>query len=181
MYGLVNKAVKEMVVTGLGEAMWEKIRAEADVDDVFISMDQYPEEVTDKLVIAASTILGATPGNILKNFGHYWIGFAYRHYDYVFDMSGNSFLEFIKNLNNMHSRIGQWMPDLKPPSFTVTKETAESFHLHYYSSRSGFGPMVTGLLAGLGERFNTEVEVEHVGGAEQGLDHEQFFVRYRHR
>lgn len=27
-----------MVVTGFGEAMWEKIRAQADVDDVFISM-----------------------------------------------------------------------------------------------------------------------------------------------
>lgn len=41
--------------------------------------------------------------------------------------------------------------------------------------------MVEGLLAGLGERFNTEVKVEHLGGVEQGLDHEQFFVRYRPR
>ena len=181
MYGLINKAIKEMVVTSLGDAMWEKIRAQAGVDDVFISMDQYPEEVTDKLVIAASTILGATPADILKDFGHFWIGFAHRHYDSVFEMSGSSFLEFVKNLNNMHSRIGQWMPDLKPPSFTVTEETGESFHLHYYSSRSGFGPMVKGLLAGLGERFNTEVEVEHLRGAAHGLDHEQFFVRYRSR
>jgi len=181
MYGLVNKAIREMVTIHYGDAMWEKIRAQAGVDDVFISMDQYPEEVTDKLVIAASAILGVSPGDILNGFGQYWIGFAHRHYGYVFDMSGNTFLEFVKNLNNMHSRIGQWMPDLKPPSFTVTEETAESFHLHYYSSRSGFGSMVKGLLAGLGERFNTEVKVEHLGGVEQGLDHEQFFVRYRPR
>jgi len=178
MYGLINKAVKEMIVSGQGEAMWEKIRAQAGVDDVFISMDQYPEDVTDKLVIAASAILGVAPGDILEGFGHYWVGFAHRHYDYVVDMSGNSFLEFVKNLNNMHSRIGQWMPDLNPPSFTVTEETAQSFHLHYYSSRSGFAPMVKGLLAGLGERFNTEVEVAHLRGAEQGLNHEEFFVRY---
>ena len=178
MYGLINKAVKEMVTTGHGEAMWEKIRAQAGVDDVFISMDQYPEEVTDKLVIAASAILGASASDILKDFGHYWIGFAHRHYDYLFDMSGNTFLEFVKNLNNLHSRVGQWMPDLNPPSFTVTDETGDTFHLHYYSSRSGFMPMIQGLLAGLGERFNTEVEVKHLRGAEQGLDHEEFFVRY---
>ena len=181
MYGLVNKAVREMVTTGHGEAMWEKIRAQAGVEDVFISMDQYPEDVTDKLVMAASAILGASPSDILTGFGHYWIGFAHRNYDFVINLSGNTFLEFVKNLNNMHSRVGQWMPDLNPPSFTVTDETGDTFHLHYYSSRSGFGPMIKGLLAGLGERFNTEVEVEHLRGAEEGLDHEQFFVRYRPR
>lgn len=179
MYGLVNKAIKEMVVNAHGETMWETIRAQAGVDDVFISMDQYPEDVTDKLVMAASAILGAEPSDILKGFGHFWIGFASRHYDAMFDMSGNTFLQFIKNLNNMHARIGQWMPDLNPPSFTVTDEAEGVFKLHYYSSRSGFGPMVKGLLTGLGERFDTQVEVDHLRGAEQGLDHEEFHVRYR--
>lgn len=178
MYGLINKAVKEMVVNGHGAAMWEKIRAEADVDDVFVSMDQYPEEVTDKLVKAASAIMGASPSDILKGFGHYWVGFASRNYDYVLDMSGNNFLEFVKNLNNMHARIGQWMPDLKPPSFSVTDETPGAFKLHYHSTRAGLGPMVNGLLKGLGDRFNTDVTVEHVRGAAQGLDHEEFQVQY---
>lgn len=178
MYGLVNQAVKEMVVNGYGEEMWEKIRARAGVDDVFVSMDQYPEEVTDKLVMAASSIMGASPSDILKGFGHYWIGFASRNYDSVLDMSGKTFVEFVKNLNNMHSRIGQWMPDLNPPSFTVTDEDKGSFKLHYYSSRSGFGPMIPGLLKGLGDRFNTDVEIEHLRGVVQGLDHEEFHVRY---
>ncbi len=178
MYGLINQAVKEMVVAGYGEEMWEKIRARADVDDVFVSMDQYPEAVTDNLVIAASDVMGASPSDILQGFGHYWVGFASRNYDYVFDMSGKTFVEFVKNLNNMHARVGQWMADLNPPSFTVTDEATGSFHLHYYSSRSGFWPMIPGLLKGLGDRFNTDVKVEHLGGVAQGLDHEEFHVCY---
>ncbi|KAF3997990.1 heme NO-binding domain-containing protein [Glaciimonas immobilis] len=178
MYGLINQAVKEMVVEGHGEAIWEKIRLEAGVVDVFVSMDQYPEEVTDKLVRAASAILHLSPSDILAGFGQYWVGFASRNYDYVLDMSGQDFLAFIKNLNNMHARIGLWMPDLKPPSFLVTDETPGAFKLHYRSSRNGYAPMVKGLLTGLGERFNTDVTIDHVRGADQGLNYEEFVVTY---
>lgn len=181
MYGLINQAVKEMVLTQHGDIMWESIRAQAGVNDIFISMDQYPEQVTDRLVMAASALLGVSSNDILIKFGHYWVGFAHRNYDYVLAMSGKNFLEFVKNLNNMHVRVGQWMPDLKPPSFTVSGESKGCFMLHYYSTRSGFAPMVTGLLAGLGERFHTDVDVVHIRGAAQGLDHEQFQVRYRPR
>lgn len=181
MYGLVNQAVKEMVVEGHGEAIWEKIRSEAGVVDVFVSMDQYPEDITDKLVKAASAILHLSPSDILAGFGQYWVEFASRNYDYVLDMSGQDFLAFIKNLNNMHARIGLWMPDLKPPSFLVTDEKPGAFKLQYRSSRSGYAPMVKGLLKGLGERFNTDVTVDHARGANQGLDYEEFIVFYAQR
>lgn len=181
MYGLVNQAVKEMVIEGYGEAMWGKIRSEAGVVDVFVSLDQYPEDLTDKLVKAASAILHTSASEILAGFGEYWVGFASRNYDYVLDMSGQDFLAFIKNLNNMHARIGLWMPDLKPPSFLVTDETRGAFKLQYRSSRSGYAPMVKGLLKGLGERFNTDVSIEHVRGAEQGLNFEEFAVCYAPR
>lgn len=181
MYGLVNQAIKEMVVDGHGEAVWEKIRSEAGVVDVFISMHQYPEDLTDKLVLAASAILHTNPSEILAGFGQYWVGFASRNYDYVLDMSGQDLLTFVKNLNNMHARIGLWMPDLKPPSFLVTDETPGTFKLQYRSSRGGYAPMVSGLLKGLGERFNTDVAIEHTRGIAQGLDYEEFIVCYATR
>ena len=55
MYGLVNKAVVDLVVSKFGEDTWNAIKKKAEVDiDVFVSMDGYPDELTYKLVGAAS-------------------------------------------------------------------------------------------------------------------------------
>lgn len=179
MYGLVNQAVQEMVIENFGPSKWDEIRDKAGADDVFIAMDSYPDEVTIKLVGAACEVLGASAGDILKAFGEYWVNFTGRTYGSLFEMSGSTFVEFVKNLNTLHTRVGQMMPELSPPSFTVSDETPDSFVLHYYSKRPGLYPMILGLLKGLGNRFNTVVEVTHTGGADDGLDHDRFLVRYQ--
>jgi hypothetical protein len=47
MYGMVNKALEDMVVERFSEDAWERIKAEAGVDiDVFISNEGYPDEIT---------------------------------------------------------------------------------------------------------------------------------------
>lgn len=178
MYGLVNQAVQEMVITNFGQAKWEEIRDKAGADDVFIAMDQYPDDVTINLVGAACEVLGASAGDVLKSFGEFWVSFTGRTYGSLFEMSGNTFVEFVKNLNTLHTRVGQMMPELAPPSFTVTDEVPGSFVLHYHSKRPGLYPMILGLMKGLGDRFQTQVDITHTGGADTGLDHDRFLVRY---
>lgn len=59
MYGMVNKAVEEMVCRNHGEAVWEEVKRKAGVDvDVFMTNDGYPDDVTYRLVGAASEVLG---------------------------------------------------------------------------------------------------------------------------
>ena len=66
MYGMVNKAVEEMVVLHHGEAVWEEIKAKAGVDvDVFMSNESYSDDVTYNLVGAASAVLGVPADQIL--------------------------------------------------------------------------------------------------------------------
>ena len=179
MYGLVNQAIQEMILDNYGDETWEKIRNEANADDVFIAMDQYPDEVTLNLVAAACSVLGAEAHDVLKTFGNYWVNFTGKTYGSLFDISGDTFVEFVRNLNNLHTRVGQIMPELKPPSFNVTDEQEGQFILHYHSSRPGLYPMILGLMEGLGKRFNTQVEVSHLGGADKNLDHDEFLVKYK--
>lgn len=55
MYGLVNKAIEDMVCKGFGEDVWETIKQKAGIDiEGFISMEAYPDDVTHRLVRAAS-------------------------------------------------------------------------------------------------------------------------------
>lgn len=178
MYGLVNQSVKHMIVDHYGEEKWEQILQKIDHDGVFVAMDQYPDEMTGEILGAASEVLEKEVGDLLKEVGNFWIDFSSNPYKEMFNMSGNAFMEFVKNLNDLHTRVGQLMPDLQPPSFFVTDEKENSFTLHYHSVRPGIWPMVLGLMEGLGERFNTTVKIERTAGREDGLDHDQFYVEY---
>ena len=58
MYGLVNKAVEGMVCTAHGEATWLRIKAAAGVNvEGFVSNQPYPDDMTYRLVAAASEVL----------------------------------------------------------------------------------------------------------------------------
>ena len=74
MYGLVNKALEEFVLSRFGEDTWETIKQSAGVDiDVFVSMETYPDDVTYRLVDAASDVLKQSTEEVLKAFGEYWV------------------------------------------------------------------------------------------------------------
>ena len=50
MYGLVNKAVEDLVVSNFGDEKWQAIRAKAEVEEeVFISNESYPDEMQCRL------------------------------------------------------------------------------------------------------------------------------------
>jgi hypothetical protein len=74
MYGMVNKAIEEMICKGFGEETWERIKAEAKVDEeVFISTEGYPDAITYDLVGAASRLSKIPAAEVLERFGRHWV------------------------------------------------------------------------------------------------------------
>lgn len=180
MYGLVNKAVQDLVRSRFGEDTWQAIKRKAGVeDDVFVSMDAYPDAVTYDLVTASSDVLGLSPDEVLRAFGEHWILYTAREgYGDLLKMAGSTFLGFVQNLDNLHARVGMSFPDLKPPSFQCTDVADGSMRLRYYSTREGLGPMVVGLLHGLGKMFDMELTVAHEARRGEGSDHDEFLIRW---
>jgi hypothetical protein len=180
MYGLVNRAVEDLISERFGPEAWERIKQRAGLDiDLFISMDAYPDDVTYRLVGAASEELGIPAEQLLEAFGEYWILYtAEQGYGELLRMGGDSLPEFLQNLHDLHSHVALSFPHLRPPSFWLSDVTAGSARLHYQSSRSGLAPMVTGLLKGLGKRFATPVVVEHARRRDDGAAHDEFLVRF---
>lgn len=183
MYGLVNKAIADMVCSNYGEETWEKIKHKAEVEvETFVSMEGYPDDVTHRLVKAASEVLGLSATEIMHAFGEYWVQYtAQEGYGEMLDMSGDTLPEFLENLDALHARVGVIFPKLQPPSFECTEEEAESLKLHYYSERQGLAPMVKGLVKGLGERFETDVEVTQTQSREDGHECDEFSIKYQAR
>lgn len=184
MYGLVNKALEEFVCSRFGEDTWETIKQNAGVAiDVFVSMETYPDDVTYKLVGAASEELGQSTEEILNAFGEYWVLYTAKEgYGEMMSMAGNTIQEFLLNLDDMHARVGLLFPRLKPPSFWCTDLSDHSLRLHYRAgvdSRTGLAPFVIGLVNGLATKFGTRVEMTQTASRNEGADHDEFLVSFK--
>lgn len=179
MYGMVNKAVQDLIVSRFGAEAWDDVRRKAGVDQDFVLMHQYPDELTGDLVAAASERLQMSPEAVLEAFGLHWIKYtAHAGYGDVLRLAGGSFISFLQNLDTMHARVGLTFPQLMPPSFQCTDITAHSVVLHYHSSRDGLAPLVIGLVKGLGQMFRTRVQITHTAARGSGSDHDVFVIEY---
>lgn len=180
MYGLVNKAIEGLVCDRFGEDTWQTIKNKAGVDiEAFVSMDAYDDDISYKLVGAASEVLGLPTDKILETFGQYWVLYTAREgYGEMLKMGGDNLCTFLQNLDNLHARVGLSFPKLKPPIFTCTDVKEDSLCLHYYSTRRGLGPMVIGLLKGLSDMFKTEIEIIQTLNRDQGGDHDEFLIKF---
>ncbi len=180
MYGLVNKAVHDLVVTKFGAEAWDTIRRRAGVESVsFVGLQPYPDAVTYRLVEAASETLGLPPAKVLEAFGEYWMTYTAREgYGELLDLTGGDFVSFLQNLHALHARIRRGFPGLQPPELRCTEVTSSSLRLHYHSHRPGLAPFVVGLLRGLGKRFGVEVSATLDRGRDEGHDHDEFVVQF---
>jgi len=186
LYGLVNKAIQDLVISGHGEQAWTNICTDAGVDTTqFVAMQNYPDAITYGLVGQVSATLGAPPEEVLKAFGRHWVKFTGRegHKD-VFEMypkGKEGLVSFLENLDDMHARMMMAMPELKPPQIYSERLSEDKLRIHYVSHRAGLGPMVTGLLDGLFEYFEVSATSEHLpADAGAGRDHDEFLVEFAH-
>jgi hypothetical protein len=70
-------------------------------------------------------------------------------------------------------------PNLPPPTFECTDMEENSLSLHYRSDREGLTPMILGLVQGLGNRFDTEVDITQTQNRDEGAEHDEFLVIYK--
>ena len=178
MYGLVNKAIKDLVEERFGHDTWKRIAEAADFHDhEFLSMEPYDDELTYRLVEAGCKELGMEAKDLLDAFGEFWIMYtAAEGYGELLDLFGTNFEEFVANLDAMHSRVGLSMPQPQPPGFSFERRKTGLHRLHYRSGRPGLAPMVIGILRGLGDRFRTKVAVAHLP-QESEPGHDVFSIR----
>jgi hypothetical protein len=180
MYGLVNRAIEQLVVSVKGESGWLRVCARADVSsDGFVAMCPYHDDVTYRLVEAASEELGIPAAEVLEAFGEYWILYtAEEGYGPLLEAAGHDLRSFLAGLNDLHGRVENLFPQMRLPHFSVEASSAHEYVLHYSSSRVGLAPMVVGLLRGLAKRFGQTIELQTLAPTE-GSSVTRFAVRER--
>ena len=169
-----------MVRVRHGDAVWEEIKDRAGVSSLsFISNEPYPDEMTYKLVGAASEILKQPASALLEAFGEYWVlHTSQESYPDLMRMAGKSLPEYLQNLNHLHTRVEMIFPKLKPPRFECTDVGPRSLLLHHRTHREGMAPFTIGLVKGLGTMFGTPAKVTLVRERGKGSDHDVFEVSW---
>lgn len=180
MYGIVNKAIEDLVIANFGEEKWEAIKERSGIDiDFFISSEPYDDDVTFKLAVAVSEEMNMSVSDVLIAFGEWWvIKTTSEKYSGLMQSGGNNLKEFLLNLPNFHNRVMLIYPKLTPPEFKVSDETENSIHLHYFSKRQGLQEFVRGLIQGLGKMYNTPVTIELMQTRNEGSTHEIFKISW---
>lgn len=170
MYGMVNQGIKHLVLSKFGQEKWEQICTEAKAQfKDFEMLKTYSDSSTYDFVGAASKVLGAPPETILKLYGNYWISFAASHgYEDMLAMFGPDLRTCLINLNQMHSHMGSFMPDIRAPQFNVTVKSEKVLEVVYVSERVGLIPFVEGLFEGLAERYKTKIQLKVIGPKDKG-------------
>jgi len=180
MNGLVNRAIEQLVVSMKGEAGWRGVCAHAGVAaDGFVSMQNYDDDVTFRLVNAVSERLGLPPEQVLEAFGEYWITYtADEGYGDLMAAGGTHLRGFLANLNDMHGRVETIFAQVRIPLFRVEDVSDTEYRLFYASEREGLAPMVLGLVKGLAKRFGQSIEIVQVHSKTVAQGEDIFSVRH---
>ncbi len=180
MYGIVNQAIRDLVVDQFGIEKWSEIKSLSGIQyDYFVSDESYEDNITYELVGATSEVLNVPSEHVLELFGEYWVlKTGMEKYGALMKSGGSSFIEFITNLPNFHSRIMLIYPKLSPPEFMVQKlDDKDMFLLHYYSERKGLTSFVIGLIKGIAKIYDTEIVIEHKETEQSDTWHDIFVIR----
>ena len=181
MYGMVNNIIKEYIIREVDEDGWNEVKTTANLEvDQFISMEQYPDEISVAMVGGFCGSTNADPADVLEEIGLFFIERSKEQYDYyeVLEMAGDTLPDLLQNLDELHLRVADQFEDLRPPSFWCTNVEDDSVTLHYDSPRDGLGPMIVGLVKGLGKLVQVECEVTQTVFKSEGASHDEFHVLF---
>lgn len=180
MYGLINAALRELIVSRHGRGVWDEV-AGIGAPNVpqFDKMASYPDELTIKLLQAAQQVTGVEVDTFIDELGELWVSYTdAQGYGPLFDIAGDSLHDFLLSLDTLHARVGRSFSGLKPPSFRFDHLEHRGLRMHYLSERAGLCPMIFGLMRGLSRRFKTEVKVAEEACARRGAAHCEFLITF---
>jgi hypothetical protein len=178
MYGLIHCSVRDLVAAKYGDVAMQRVLVNAGVtEEHFVTMQGYDDEISLNLIGAACETLDLDPAGFLVDFGKYWVlETAVKHYGGVMTFAGRTLKTFLGNLDAMHEQVAATFTNLRQPSFQVESADDSSITLIYKSERDGLTEFVRGLLLGLGEHFQQEVEISIEARKSEGAPHDIFRI-----
>jgi len=179
MKGIINKGIQEMAETLLGADAWTKIKSKAGCEEPFFAVSQdYPDEMTIALATAASEVSGMSVDEVMFEYGKFIVPNSLKkQYPAYYALAGNSAQEFLCNMDTVHENVTRNIPNASPPRFEYEQTPDGKLLMHYKSDR-GLCSVLRGLIAGVGDLFEEELEIRETACGRNGASHCTFEVSF---
>ncbi|XP_075054064.1 guanylate cyclase soluble subunit beta-2-like isoform X2 [Mixophyes fleayi] len=119
-----------------------------------MTYEVYDDAITLRMIKEACRMLNVSEEEVLKLFGAYFFSFCKKSgYDRMLRTLGGNLMEFIENLDALHSYLTLSYKEMNAPSFRVEKTVDGTMFLHYYSDRTGFCHIVPGIIESVAKDF----------------------------
>jgi hypothetical protein len=82
MFGIINDAIENFVISAYGEDVWASIKAKAHCDIPnrgWVANEDFPDDLTFRIMHAASGLLGLSTDTILEELGKFFLYYARYH------------------------------------------------------------------------------------------------------
>ncbi|XP_034402886.1 guanylate cyclase soluble subunit beta-2 [Cyclopterus lumpus] len=153
-YGFINSCLQSLVMERFGQETWDKLSSLPGVQESFMTYMVYDDKLTLHLVQEACSLLDVSAEVFLKLFGEHFFVFCKKAgYDTMLRTLGGTLIEFIGNLDALHSYLALSYQEMNAPSFRVEMTDDGTMLLHYYSDRKGLYHIVPGIIEAVARDF----------------------------
>ncbi|XP_056286741.1 guanylate cyclase soluble subunit beta-2 [Pseudoliparis swirei] len=153
-YGFINSCLQSLVMEKFGKETWDQLSSLPGVQESFMTYMVYDDQLTVHLVQEACSLLDVSAEVFLKLFGEHFFGFCKKAgYDTMLRTLGGSLIDFIGNLDSLHSYLALSYKEMNAPSFRVEMTDDGMMLLHYYSDRKGLHHIVPGIIEAVAKDF----------------------------
>lgn len=157
--GIVFNLLEQLVRQEFGQAEWDHVRQDADVDGAFTSLDTYPDAALRKLIAAVGKRAQKTPGEALQWFGRHSMPLLASQFPQLF-AGQDSTRSFILTLNDIiHPEVRRLYPGADVPVFDFDTSLPDALTLGYRSPRK-LCALAHGFIEGAADHYGESVEVE---------------------
>ena len=180
MYGMIHRAMRQMVHEELGEEAWLALEQKLAIGPTELLTGMvYDDALTLQIVAEAAARLNLSVEQCLFAFGQYWVRFAGQgSLSSIMKFTGQNLASFIAILDPLHLAVGAAMPGARLPSFATLENAPGHLVVEYRSDRAGLESFVLGLLQGLMDRFQARGDIEVLHRGEKSI---LFDIRYQDR
>ena len=161
MKGIIFNLLEDVVVAAHGDAVWDDLLEQADLDGVYTSLGSYEDAEMMRLVSVAATALSLSDDEVLRWFGQRAIPGMVNRWP-AFFAEHQQTIPFLRTLNSViHPEVRKLYAGAYCPHFDFTSPADGSLLIGYRSPRHLCG-LAHGFILGAGDHYGEAVTVEHL-------------------
>lgn len=167
MHGLINRSIQSFICDSYTADIWIEIAAKANLEFTeFEAMLTYEDEITPRVLDAASGVLARPRNDIMEDIGAYLVSHpSFESLRRLLRFGGIDFEELLHSLDDLHDRARLAVSDLELPRLELRSHGGGQFSLICEAPVTGYGHVMMGILRVMADDYGALALLEHTGSS----------------